>query len=513
VTPGTLSDGDGDVVYGLLTLAGMDVALPLSALREVVPRPAELTGLPVTAPGLLGAMSLRALVLPVVDLRPLMGRPAERAADQVVVVVASGGQLLGLVADSVRGVTRLPADALLAMSVADGQLLFSHTFRHLVTDTPVSVLDAAALLRLPGVPTVADIAYAQATSGAGATAARLRGTGRSLTVVRSGAHVLGFDVTEVHTTLPLIEIRSSILSGGLCLGVTDQAGHEVPVVDSMALLGLPPLAEDDIGAGLVLDFGHGLVILAVSELLELRETPHEDVLPVPRHAVDRPELLAGMADLETHGACLVIDGPALMAEPELLSLSSVNTALSAGAPAAEAAGSGGAAAAPGRGPAYISYSVGVDVATPLVQVAEILSHPETMTTTTSEDAVLGMIVHRRSAVPVLCLSQVLGRGPVERTSTSCLLLVDVDGEQIAFAVQTLRGIDPLTWSDADQVRGRPIPVLTRALNTSPLVQVGSESRLVPDLDLFEVARAVRGYGADAVPRFDEAALEAELSRI
>jgi purine-binding chemotaxis protein CheW len=124
-----------------------------------------------------------------------------------------------------------------------------------------------------------------------------------------------------------------------------------------------------------------------------------------------------------------------------------------------------------------------------------------------------MIVHRRSAVPVLCLSQVLGRAPLEQSATSCLLLVDVDGEQIAFAVQSLRGIDPLTWADADQVRGRPIPVLSRALNTSPLVQVGTETRLVPDLDLFEVARAVRGYGADEVPRFDEAALQAELSRI
>ena len=30
-----------DVVYGLLRLAGMDVALPLSALREVVPCPPE----------------------------------------------------------------------------------------------------------------------------------------------------------------------------------------------------------------------------------------------------------------------------------------------------------------------------------------------------------------------------------------------------------------------------------------------------------------------------------------
>ncbi|MPQ97837.1 chemotaxis protein CheW [Modestobacter sp. I12A-02628] len=499
-------DDAADVVYGLLTLAGMDVALPLSALREVVRRPATFTPLPVQAPGLLGAMSLRTLVLPVVDLRPLIGRAEEVREDQVVVVIAHAGRLLGLLADSVRGISPISADALLSMAAAGGQLLFSHTFRHLVTDTPVSVLDAAALVQLPGMPTVAD-PQRPGTTPAGSVRGRA-GTGRSLTLVRCGRQVLAIDVAQVHTTLPLTGVRASILDGPLCLGVTDQAGMEVPVVDPMALLGLQPLAPADIGAGLVLDFGHGLVVLAVSELVELCEVDTDDVLPVPAHAVRRPDLLAGMAELPGRGACLVVDGPALMLDRDLSGFASVNTVL-AGPPGpragAQRPGTPAAATVPGSGASYVTYSVGTDVATPLTQVIEILPFPETMTPTEVDASVLGVVVHRRAAVPVLCLGTVIGRTPLERTHAACLLLVEVDGEQVAFAVGALRGIDPLAWADPDLARGAPIADLRRALNTSPLVQLGTRTKLLPDLDLREVARAVRGPAEPAACPDPEAA--------
>ena len=489
----------GDVVYGLLTLAGMDVALPLSALREVVPRPPSLTGLPVRAEGLLGAMSLRTRVLPVVDLRPLIGLDPEQLTDQVVVVVAHGGQTLGLVADSVRGVSRIPADALLPMGVAQGRLLFSHTFRHLVTGTPVSVLDAAALLTLPGVPTVAD-ARPQAVPGSDGAALRRAGTGRSLTLVRCGSHTLAFDVSVVHTTLPLTRVLPSVVSGDLCRGATHHAGAEVPVADPLALLGLPPLADAEIGAGLVLDFGHGLVVLAVSELLDLREVAPEDVLPVPRHAVRRPELVDGMADTGGGRPCLVVDGPALMRDAQLSALASVNTSLTAPpSPHGTVTPSAGAVAA---GPPYLRFGAGVEVTTPLEQVAEILPFPHDVTATSADGAVLGVLLHRRAVVPVVCLATLLGRGPVEVTPSSCLLLVEVDGEHVAFAVSGLRGIDPLAWTDRDQQRGRPVTDLGRAVHTSPLVQVGTHSRLLPDLDLREVARALRGPAPLPTPEPD-----------
>ncbi|MQA33339.1 chemotaxis protein CheW [Modestobacter roseus] len=472
----------GDVVYGLLRLAGTDVALPLSALREVVPCPAELAGLPAAAPGLLGAIELRRLVLPVLDLQVVTGRGEARRPDQVVVVVASDDRVLGLLADQVQGICEVPADTLVAAHAEGGGLLFSHTFRHPETGRAYSVLDAAAVLRLPGVPTVTDVTRAAApVRDGGPLAGR-----RTLTVLRCGGYRLAIDAAHVHTTIPTPDLRASVLTSPTCPGTVVFDDREVPVVDPLVLLGLGELARADTGAGLVLDLGTGYVVLALSELLELAQVGPDDVLPTPSFALPRPDLLAGVVEVTGVGDCLVLDGDALLVDPQLSAFAAVNTALETTRSGDDAAVTAAAAAA-GGAPSYLTYSIGLDLASRLDQVSEILPYPDTLTRT-SVPGLLGLVTHRRAVVPVLCLSTLLGRAQREVGPSTCLLLVEVDDEVVGFAVDALRSIAPLTWTDADQAVRGEAGDRGATLRSAPLVRVGEESRLLPDLDLRAVAR-------------------------
>ncbi|WP_308127920.1 chemotaxis protein CheW [Modestobacter italicus] len=495
----TSEEPAGDVVHGLLRLAGMDVALPLSALREVVPCPAELAGLPAASPGLLGAIELRRLVLPVLDLQAVTGRAEERHPDQVVVVVASGGRVLGLLADQVQGICEVPADSLVAAHAHGGGLLFSHTFRHPDTGRAYSVLDAAAVLELPGVPTVTDVTRDAAPVGAGGPV-----TGRhTLTVLRCGEHRLAIDAAHVHTTIPTPDLRTSVLTSRMCPGTVLYADREVPVVDPLVLLGLGELPRADTGAGLVLDLGHGYVVLALSELLELAHVGPDDVLPTPSFALPRPDLLAGMAQVAGVGDCLVLDGGTMLTDPQLSGFAAVNTALEA-TRGDDGSALAAAAAAAGGAPAYLTYSIGLDIATPLEQVGEILPFPDSLTRT-SVPGLLGLVTHRRAAVPVLCLSTLLGREQREVGPSTCLLLVEVDDAVVAFTVDALRGISPLTWTDADQTVRGGTGDRGATLQSAPLVRVGEDSRLLPDLDLRAVAR--RLSSATALPTTRSGAAE------
>jgi len=490
---GTVAEPAGEVVYGLLRLADMDVALPLSALREVVPCPPELAGLPAAAPGLLGAVELRSLVLPVLDLAAVLGRPSPRRPEQVVVVAASGGQVLGLLADEVRGICQVPADALVAARTAEGGLLFSATFRHPETGQAHSVLDAAAILALPGVPTVTDLTRdAAVVGGAGADGAR-----RTLTVLRCGPYRFAIDAAHVHTTMPTPDLRPSVLVSRLCRGVIDFSDREVPVVDPLVLLGLGELATSETGAGLVLDLGPGYVVLALSELLDLAHVAEDDVLPTPPFAIPRPDLLAGMVAVEKLGDCLVLDGAALRADRDLTGFASVNTALDT-TPAQRDDVTSAAAAAASGAPSYLTFSIGLDVATPLDQVTEILAYPQTLTAT-AVGGLLGLITHRRAAVPVLCLATLLGRTERPVGAATCLLLVDVDGSPVAFAVDALRTIAPRTWTDSEQAVRGPAADRGATLRSAPLVRVGEDGRLLPDLDLRAVARRLQHQRAASLP--------------
>jgi purine-binding chemotaxis protein CheW len=493
--------GEDKVVYGLLRMGDMDLALPLSALREVVPCPPELAGLPAAAAGLLGAVELRRLVLPVLDLAVVLGRPAVRRPDQVIVVAAAGGQVLGLLADEVRGICAVPADALVAARTEGGGLLFSATFGHPETGRAHSILDAAAILALPGVPTVTDVTRdATVARGAGADGVR-----RTLTVLRCGPYRFAVDAAHVHTTVPTPDLRSSVLTSRMCRGVVHFSDREVPVVDPLVLLGLGELAREETGAGLVLDLGPGYVVLALSELLELTDVAVEDVLPTPPFAIPRPDLVAGMVTIDKLGDCLVLDGAALLTDPDLSGFASVNTALDTAPDAVEDTAQAGAgdlasavAAAASGAPSYLTFSVGVDIATPLDQVTEILPFPDTLTATPI-GGLLGLITHRRAAVPVLCLATLLGRTERPVGAGTCLLLVDVDGSPVAFAVEALRAIAPRTWTDGEQTLRGPAADRGATLRSAPLVRVGADSGLLPDLDLRAVGRRMQNQRAAALP--------------
>jgi purine-binding chemotaxis protein CheW len=95
----------------VLELAGQQYALPVRQVREVLPR-AALMALPGAPSGVLGVLSLRGVLLPVVDLRQRLGLPSVPASvGQHVVVVDLLTATVGLLVDAVTGIAAGPADS------------------------------------------------------------------------------------------------------------------------------------------------------------------------------------------------------------------------------------------------------------------------------------------------------------------------------------------------------------------------------------------------------------------
>ncbi|WP_340289811.1 chemotaxis protein CheW [Aquipuribacter hungaricus] len=446
-TPEAAADTAG-TVFGLLRVQGIDIALPLAVLREVVPCPQRLDPLPTTAPAVLGAMHLRRTVLPVVDLGVLLdgaleaapgptGEPGNEAevSERFVVVVAHAERLVGLLVDELRGVGQVPALLVQDVRTQQGALLLSGAFHHADTDRVVSVLDVGVLLQSTGIPTIPDRGRGQsapvpATSpmdrspSMGSVAASPGRPGQSetrvLTLVRAGEHALALDVAHVHTTLPRVRPTTSVLTSELCLGVVEYAGLEVPVVDPLVLLGLGRLDRvPEHTAGLVMDLGTGYVVMALDELVDLQEVDPGQVLPVHPFALPAPELFAGLLDVPGRPAGLVLDGQALLAHSTLLSMASVNVTLAA-SPDATPGASPGAGPVPGPGQRrpggagdvtghqdarpHLAYECGVRAVTPLEQVSEVVPYQAKLIRTGSPGGVgVGVGVpaqdHRRTMEP------------------------------------------------------------------------------------------------------------------
>ena len=234
------------------------------------------------------------------------------------------------------------------------------------------------------------------------------------------------------------------------------------------------------------------LVLALSALLELTDIDGADVLPTPTFAFPRPDLLAGMVDVDGLGDCLLLDGHALLADGDLAGFASVNAALDT-APADRTEGT--AAVVPAAAPSYLTYSVGVDVATPLDQVAEILPFPETVTATPVDGAPGAdhpPARGRAGAVPGHAAR------PAGATGRRDHLSAPGRGGRRPRRLRRRRAAhDRPTGVDRCGAGG---PRSSRGPGCDPsvgpsLVRVGEDTRLLPDLDLRTVARRLAGRSA------------------
>jgi chemotaxis signal transduction protein len=136
----------------LLRLGHSRFSVPMADVAEVTGLP-HVSRLPGGPPWLLGIANWRGRILPVLDLRTLVGVPVTPLASSARLVVltagVAGSLTAGVVAEAVPGVNDLPPDALEAPPATlspDAALLIAGQ----LTDArgPIAVLDVAAVLAL-----------------------------------------------------------------------------------------------------------------------------------------------------------------------------------------------------------------------------------------------------------------------------------------------------------------------------------------------------------------------------
>jgi purine-binding chemotaxis protein CheW len=99
--------GAGVQEYLSFRLAEERFALPIAQIREIIKVPL-ITRVPRTEPFVLGVLSLRGTIVPVVDLRMLLGQPdSPQTRRSRVLIFIRAGELVGLLVDEVHHVIRL----------------------------------------------------------------------------------------------------------------------------------------------------------------------------------------------------------------------------------------------------------------------------------------------------------------------------------------------------------------------------------------------------------------------
>jgi len=311
---------------------GQEYAIAIEDVQEIVQVPEAVIHVPHSESHVLGVMTLRSRLLPLVNLRTMFALP-HRDLDEKsrIVVLTLNGLSVGVVVDAVSEVLRVSksgVDALPALLARDGNL---------AEITAICRLDKGK--RLVSIVTARNLfghsAIKEALSAVNdedlEEGVESRETDDDLdddeqvVIFRLDKEEFGAPIASVQEIVRVPEDLIRVPQApSFVEGVINLRGTVLPVIDLRRRLGLEQVERTDrqrIMVFLIADVRTGFIVDQVAEVLKI---PKAAIEPAPQLSRDQSRLLSRMANLEKQKRMVqLIDPPHLMEKKELRALAAV----------------------------------------------------------------------------------------------------------------------------------------------------------------------------------------------
>lgn len=440
----------------IFAIAGSKFAFSLADVREIVLMP-KLAHMPLAPPSLLGLANLHGAVLPVVDLRRLLGLPVALTTEAMVIVVGREAPI-GFTVDRIHHLAALPAGAIETDKAGAGAInpdLLDGVVKGAEGESTIKILNLARLLRDDFSQLGSRRQAGPATPGFAITSA----TAAAVSAVRK-VSLVSFEIGAQEYALPLDRVREIIQlpaqvsevahAEAAVVGVITLRDRLLPLVSLRALLGLPPDSGQEGGKVVVLPMGRGAVGVVTDRTRE--------ILHVDPDAIDAaPALLTrGDGDAEISSICRLDHGRRLVAvlSPDHLFRSDVvRRLLSEQDQAGDAtSGENGEAMAEEQ---FIVFRLGdQEYGLPIAAVDEIARPPERVARMPKAPAFVdGMMNLRGAVVPVIDLRrrfEIASAAPPG--SSRRILVLSLGGGKTGFMVD---GVSEILKVRDDAIRPAP----------------------------------------------------------
>ena len=300
---------------------GQTFALPLAAVVEILRVPAEIARVPRADRAVLGVVDIRDRSLPVVSLAVLLGF-ADAAVDTSggrILVVDKDGTRVGLVADGIDSVLRLPEAAIDTvppiLQRGGGEAKLDGIGRPGGGRALVSILSVPKLFADASVAATAAVARRERTAMVDEGSAGRR---EQFVVFDLGGERYGLPIAAVDEVLRLPEQVTRVPNGPRFVsGIINLRGRPVPIIDQRERFGTPPADAAARPRVIIVGVGGlqaGFVVDAVSEILSVAS---DDIAPAPSFSSDRSAVFDRVARAgEDGGLILLIDPRELLSRAE-----------------------------------------------------------------------------------------------------------------------------------------------------------------------------------------------------
>jgi purine-binding chemotaxis protein CheW len=301
-------------------MAGQEYAIDIESVQEIVQLPPTLTKVPNAPPHVLGVMTLRERLIPLVSLRTILGLPPDATLTQQRIVLTSldaGGSVVGIVTDTVDRVLRIASEdvrevpaflraqrgseALSAICrLDDGKRLVSilsaeRLFDH---DLIKGALDAGRDVR-QGAPS-------EVESDKG-TSVLAQAEDDQLVVFELDAVEYAVEIDSVQEIIRLPEVITRVPNANTALaGVVNVRGEVLPIIDFRRRFELEAAARDDRKRVIVLTVGGTRTGFIVDSVTQVLKVPGESLEDLPALAGERGRIVRKVANIETSKRMILV---------------------------------------------------------------------------------------------------------------------------------------------------------------------------------------------------------------
>ena len=330
---GGLSNGDKsaedeDEASDELQLVSFDVAnqeyaIAIEDVQEIVQVPENIVHVPHSESHVLGVMTLRNRLLPLVSLRRMFALPPQDADESSrIVVVSLGTASVGVVMDTVNEVLRVAksnVDPMPALFARDGALSdISQICRLDGGKRLVSIISARNLFRhsaIKGALTNVEKLNADRSRDEVTAGDELADDDEQVVVFRLGKEEFGVPIDSVQEIVRVPEQLTHVPKAPPSVeGVINLRGAVLPVIDLRRRLGMAAVARSDrqrIMVFLIEGARTGFIVDSVAEVLKIHKSAIE---AAPRLSSGAGQLLGRMANLEKQKRMVQLIAPAHLVE-------------------------------------------------------------------------------------------------------------------------------------------------------------------------------------------------------
>jgi purine-binding chemotaxis protein CheW len=300
-------------------VAGQEYAMDIADVQEIVQIPEEIIRVPHSESHVMGIMTLRNRLLPLVNLRRMFDLPSRENDDHSrIVVVSLGSASVGVVMDSVNEVLRVAkadVDAMPGLLARNGDLAdITEICRLNNGKRLVSIISAENLFRHSAVKealtTVATLHEDNDRDNADLDD-EIIDDDEQVVVFRLDKEEFGVPIDSVQEIVRVPEQLTNVpRAPSFVEGVINLRGSVLPVIDLRRRLGMSTIERSDrqrVMVFLISGMRTGFIVDSVAEVLKIHKSAIE---PAPHLSSEQVKLVSRMANLEKQKRMVQLIEPA-----------------------------------------------------------------------------------------------------------------------------------------------------------------------------------------------------------